>query len=74
MASRVRSKGKIRRKNFRIDVAMLERVRKVLKARTETETIHKALDYVLKEEGYGRALRNLIVKGHGEIRDIRGDR
>jgi hypothetical protein len=41
--------SKIRDKKYRIDVARLNRARRVLGARTETETIHRALDMVADE-------------------------
>jgi hypothetical protein len=66
--------SKIRRKNYRIDVAKLHRARRVLGTHTETETIHRALDMVLYEVDMARALRNLVVKGHGHIEALDGRR
>jgi hypothetical protein len=59
--------AKIRRKNYRIDTEKLDRARRALGTRTETETIHRALDLAAKEAGLARALRHLIVKGSGQI-------
>ncbi len=63
--------GKVSRKNYRIDVTRLERARKALGAKTETETIHRALDLVANEAALARALRRMIVKGrdHSESLD-----
>ena len=36
--------GQVQRKNYRIDVAKLRRARRALGTRTETETIHRALE------------------------------
>lgn len=64
----------VRRKNYRIDVTTLERARKALGTRSETETIHRALELATNEAGLARALRNLIVKGRGRIEDIDAER
>lgn len=61
--------SRIRRKNYRIDVDKLDRARRALGTRTETETIHRALDAAANEAGLARALRSLIVKGRGRIED-----
>ncbi|MGH9428974.1 MAG: hypothetical protein ACRD2L_22035 [Terriglobia bacterium] len=37
-------------KHLRLDQARIERARKILSARTETETIHQALDRVIQSE------------------------
>lgn len=62
--------GNVRRKNYRIDVTKLERARKALGTRTETDTIHRALELAANEAGLARALHNLIVKGRGRIEDV----
>lgn len=66
--------SRVQRKNYRIDVAKLERARKTLGTRTETETIHRALDLVVNEAGLARALRALVVRGRGRIEEVDGDR
>lgn len=66
--------NRVQRKNYRIDVARLERARKTLGTRTETETIHRALDLVANEAALARALRALILKGRGRIEELDGDR
>jgi DNA polymerase III epsilon subunit-like protein len=64
----------IRRKNYRIDVRKLDRARKALGTRTETETIHRALDMAAAEAELAKALRELIIKGRGRIEDIDTER
>jgi len=66
--------GKVQRKNYRIDVTKLTRARGVLGTKTETETIHRALDLVADEAALAKALRTLVVKGHGHIEALDGDR
>jgi hypothetical protein len=61
---------KIRHKNYRIDVAKLNRARRVLGTCTETETIHRALDMVADEVELARALKGLLQLGPGSIVDI----
>jgi hypothetical protein len=58
------------RKNYRIDVAKLERTRRILGTRTETDTIHRALDLVADEAALVEALRTFVAKGRGHIVDI----
>jgi hypothetical protein len=66
--------GKVQRKNYRIDVTKLTRAREVLGTKTETETIHRALDLVADEAALAKALRALVVKGHEHIEALDGDR
>lgn len=66
--------GKVERKNYRIDMATLNRARGVLGTKTETETIHRALEMVADEAALAKALRALVVKGHGRIEALDGDR
>ncbi len=65
--------GTIQRKNYRIDVAKLNRARGILGTKTETETIHRALDLVADEAALAKALRALVVKGHGHIEALDAD-
>ncbi len=60
----------VQRKNYRIDVRKLNRARKILGTRTETETIHRALDMVADEAGYARALYALLELGPRSIVEI----
>lgn len=66
--------GGIRRKNYRIDMRKLERTQRVLGTRTETETIHRALDLAADEVALARALRTLVLKGKGRIESLDADR
>ena len=60
----------VQRKNYRIDIRKLNRARKVLGTRTETETIHRALELVANEAGYARALKALLQLEPGSIEEI----
>ena len=63
-------KVRVQRKNYRIDVAKLQRTQRILGTRTETETIHRALDLVAEEAALVLTLRNFVLKGGGHIEDI----
>jgi hypothetical protein len=65
-----RSRPRVQRKNYRIDTAKLERTRRILGTRTETETIHRALDLVADEAALVAAVREFLRKGHGRFEDI----
>ena len=62
--------ARVQRKNYRIDVSKLERARRILGTRTETETIHRALDLVADEAALVEALRSFVVKGRGHIEGV----
>ena len=49
-------RARVQRKNYRIDMAKLERTQRILGTRTETETIHRALDLVAEEAALVLAL------------------
>ena len=66
--------GKLQRKNYRIDVTKLNRARGILGTKTETATIHRALDLVADEAALTKALRGLVLRGHGHIEALDGDR
>ncbi len=51
------------RKNYRLDVAKLERARRALGTVTETETIHRALDLVADEAALIEAFKRLLALG-----------
>ncbi|MEO5816146.1 MAG: hypothetical protein ABIT20_12790 [Gemmatimonadaceae bacterium] len=51
------------RKNMDMDVAKLEAVRAILGARTDTETVDRALDYVIFQGEVSTALENLYDLG-----------
>ena len=63
-------RARVQRKNYRIDVRKLERTRRILGTRTETETIHRALDLVAEEAALVMALRDFVLRGRGHIEDI----
>ena len=63
-------RARIRRKNYRIDVSRLERTRRILGTRTETETIQRALDLVLDEAALVEALHRFVLKARGHIEDV----
>ena len=67
---RTNRRARVQRKNYRIDVAKLQRTQRILGTRTETETIHRALDLVAEEGALIVALRNFVLKGGGHIEDI----
>lgn len=62
--------ARVLRKNYRIDMAKLERTRRILGTRTETETIHRALDLVAEEAALVQALRHFVLKAGGHIEDL----
>ena len=57
-ASRPRGRERvhIRRKNLLLDQTKIDRAKRIFKASTETETIHRALDAVADLEAFQRAL------------------
>jgi hypothetical protein len=61
---------RFRRKNYRINVAKLNRTKRILGTRTETETIHRALDIAADEVELARALKELVLKAHGQVEDV----
>jgi hypothetical protein len=52
----------------------LNRARGALGTKTETETIHRALEFVADEAALAKALRALVVKGQGHIEALDGGR
>jgi Arc/MetJ family transcription regulator len=63
-------RARVQRKNYRIDVTRLQRTQRILGTRTETETIHRALDLVADETALALALRDFVLKGGGHIEDV----
>lgn len=68
--------GKTRaHKHFRLDARKIREARKVLRARTETETIERALDLVLSEHQRNRlaaeAIERFVTSGI-RIKDVYG--
>ena len=58
----------IRHKHLRLDQRKLDRARRVLGVRTDTETLERALDFILAEERTRQVLRS--VGGKGRLRRV----
>lgn len=58
------------RKQFILDPAKIEMVKKITRAATETEAVNRALDMVIASEKIEKALA--AVRGKGKIRDVYG--
>jgi hypothetical protein len=58
----------LRHKHVQLDQRKLDRARRALAAKTETETLDRALDLVVTEAGIDRALR--VARGKGKIRRV----
>ncbi len=56
------------RKQFILDPAKIEKVKKITHAATETEAVNKALDMVITNEQIQKILA--VIKGKGKIEDI----
>ena len=69
------SKNPVQHKHFRLNPAKIKRAQKALHARTETETIERALDLVLAEQERNRlanAASERFLRSGIEIRDVYG--
>ena len=58
------------RKNYVLDVNKLRRAQKAIGAKTETETIHRALEMAANELALAQALKNLLDRGKGRVVDV----
>lgn len=58
------------RKQFILDPDKISTVRKITKAKTDTEAIDKAMDIVIADSDIRRILKS--IGGKGKIRDIYG--
>lgn len=58
------------RKQFILDISKIKAVKKITKAKTDTEAINKALDNVIANTKIERML--MSIKGKGNIKDIYG--
>jgi hypothetical protein len=58
----------VRKKTLNIDQARLDRARRLLRADTDTDTIHAALDRVIEGEAIVAAMRSVAGKGKGLFR------
>ncbi len=63
--------GSLKRKNYWLDEAKIKKVKRLLKAKSETEAIQKALDLVLFQEEAARAW--VENAGTGGVEDLYGD-
>jgi hypothetical protein len=58
----------LRHKHVRIDQAKLEKAKQVLEARTDTETLDRALSLVVSEGEIDAALRG--IRGKGRLKKV----
>ena len=58
----------VRHKHLQLDQEKLNRARRILGAKTETETLDRALSIVVSEAEIDRTLRK--VRGKGRIRKV----
>jgi hypothetical protein len=63
----------VQRKNYRLEVSKLARAKRALGTRTETETIHRALDLAADEVALAKALQDLLRVGRGQIEGLDGE-
>jgi hypothetical protein len=56
------------RKQFILDPAKIMAVKKITKAKTDTEAINKALDIIIANSKIEKAL--MSIKGKGNIKDV----
>jgi len=62
-------------KHFRLDTLKIKRAQRVLQANTETETIERALDWVISEHERNRLAAQAnerFVKSRIDIKDVYG--
>jgi len=67
--------GKRAHKHFQLDPAKIKRVQKALRAKTETETIERALDFTLTEHERNRVAfeaTERFLRSGVEIKDVYG--
>jgi hypothetical protein len=63
-------------KHFQLDVGKIKRAQRALKAKTETETIERALDFTIDELRKNRVLAEAnerFIRSGVEIRDVYGN-
>ncbi len=69
------AKSQITHKHFRLDAVKLKRAQKVLAAKTETETVERALDLAIAEHARNRLVAEAnekFVRSGVIIRDVFG--
>lgn len=62
-------------KHFQLDSLKIKRAQKVLRAKTETETIERALDFTITEHERDRVVwqaNDRFIRSGGEIKDVFG--
>jgi hypothetical protein len=62
-------KKALQRKNYVLDVKTLKKAQQAIGAKTETETIHKALEMATSEVALAEALHKLVHRGKGRVID-----
>jgi hypothetical protein len=63
-------KKALSRKNYILDTEKLKSAQKAIGAKTETETIHRALEMATNEMALARALKGLLDRGKGHVTDV----
>lgn len=58
------------RKNYILDMNRLKKAQKAMGTKTETETIHRALEIATTELNLAEALKNLLKSGKGRVIDV----
>lgn len=58
------------RKNYILDMNRLKKAQKAMGTKTETETIHRALEIATTELNLAEALKNLLKSGKGRMTDV----
>ena len=58
-----------KRKSYDLDEATIKQVQRLLGAKTETEAIEKALEFVTDKIRLAQALKHLLDKGKGHLHD-----
>ena len=57
-------KSTIRKKTYNLDEELIEKVRKLLDAKTDTEAIQKALEKAAQDREIEESLERLLNEGH----------
>lgn len=63
LAERKRMKAATRKKTYNLDEMMIEKARRLLNAKTNTEAIHKALQKVVEDQEIQESLDRLLKEG-----------
>ncbi|HLE72165.1 MAG TPA: hypothetical protein VJH87_20980 [Vicinamibacteria bacterium] len=57
-------KSTVKKKTYNLDAEMIDRVRRLYLAKTDTEAIQKALQKVIEDHEIQQALDKMIREGH----------